>query len=58
MRSSLPVSALTLLGVMISVLGLFAAGDIRVTTIGLIALAVAAVLDIWERRSNQLAGRE
>lgn len=52
MRSSLPVSALTFLGVVISVLGLFAAGDIRVTTIGLIALAVAAVLNIWERRSN------
>lgn len=52
MRQSLPVSALTIFGVVIAVLGLFAAGDIRVTAIGLITLAVAAVLNIWERRSN------
>lgn len=52
MSASLPVLALTSLGVLIAVLGLFAVGDIRVTIVGLVALVVASILGIWERRSD------
>lgn len=52
MSASLPVLALTGLGVLIAFIGLFAAGDIRVTIVGLVALVVASVLGIWERRSD------
>jgi len=44
--ASLPVMILTVLGALIAVLGLFAAGDIRVTIIGLVAVAFAGVLQV------------
>lgn len=46
MSASLPVMILTVLGALIAVLGLFAAGDIRVTIIGLVAVAFAGVLQV------------
>ena len=42
MTTSLPVSALVVLGSIIAVLGLFAAGSIVVAAVGLVAVAVAA----------------
>jgi hypothetical protein len=43
---SLPVAALTVLGV----LGLFAAGDIRITIVGLVAIVIAGFLQVWGQR--------
>jgi hypothetical protein len=37
---------LTVLGLLIAVLGLFAAGDIRVVIVGLVAIAFAGVLQV------------
>ena len=51
MSTSLPVLALVVLGILVAVLGLFAAGDIAVTAVGLGALAVAGVLDVLDRRT-------
>jgi hypothetical protein len=49
--TSLPVLTLVVLGAIVAVLGLFAAGDIAVTAIGLGAIAVAGVLDVLGRRT-------
>ncbi len=46
MSMSLPVSALVFLGVLIAVLGLFAAGNIVITIVGLVAVFGAGVLQI------------
>ena len=43
---SLPVFILTLLGTVIAVLGLFAAGDLGLVIVGLASVAVAAVLHV------------
>jgi hypothetical protein len=51
MTTSLPVAALVVLGSLIAVLGLFAAGSIVVATVGLVAIAVAGVLDLFGRRA-------
>ena len=50
MNASLPVIALTVLGVLIAVLGLFAAGDIALVALGLGALVGAGILSAVERR--------
>lgn len=47
---SLPVSVLTGLGALITVLGLFAAGDLAVVIVGLSAVAVGGVLHVLDRR--------
>jgi hypothetical protein len=47
---SLPVAALTILGILITLLGLFAAGDIRVTIVGLVALAFGGILQVLSQR--------
>lgn len=49
--TSLPVLALVVLGILIAVLGLFAAGDIAVTAVGLVAIAVGGMLDVVGRRT-------
>jgi hypothetical protein len=49
--TSLPVATLVSLGTLVAVLGLFAAGDIAVTALGLGAIAVAGVLDVLGRRA-------
>jgi hypothetical protein len=41
---------LTILGALIAVLGLFAASDIRVTIVGLVAVAFAGVLEVLGTR--------
>ena len=51
--SSMPVLALSLLGIIIAVVGLFVAGNIQVTIIGLVALGFAGLLQVLsERRSG------
>ncbi|HSJ34848.1 MAG TPA: hypothetical protein VLB85_07300 [Acidimicrobiia bacterium] len=47
--SSLPVLALTGLGILITVLGLFAAGDMAIVVIGLAAIFGAGVIGVIER---------
>jgi hypothetical protein len=51
MTASLPVAALVVLGSLITVLGLFAAGSIVVAAVGLLAIAVGGVLDVVGRRT-------
>lgn len=51
MSTSLPVAALVVLGSLVAVLGLFAAGSIVVAAVGLAAIAVAGVLDVLGRRA-------
>jgi hypothetical protein len=51
MTASLPVAALVVLGSLITVLGLFAAGNIVVAAVGLLAIAVGGVLDVVGRRT-------
>ncbi|HET7168704.1 MAG TPA: hypothetical protein VFI69_05835 [Candidatus Limnocylindrales bacterium] len=50
MSTSLPVLVLVFLGALIAILGLFAAGNIVVAAVGLIAIAVGGVLDVAGRR--------
>ena len=50
MSSSLPVMALTFLGIIIAALGLFAAGDIRIVIVGLAAIGFAGVLQLLGSR--------
>lgn len=47
---SVPVFMLTLLGTLIAVLGLFAAGNIWVVIVGLVAVAFAGVLQVISTR--------
>lgn len=44
---SLPVLMLTVLGTVITVLGLFAAGDMTVVIVGLVSIAVAGLIHIF-----------
>lgn len=50
MSISFPVAALTFLGILVTVLGLFAAGDIRVAAVGLVAIFGAGLLEAIGRR--------
>lgn len=52
MSTSLPVAALTFLGILIAVLGLFVAGDIWVSVIGLAAIFAAGLLEVLDRRRS------
>lgn len=51
MSTSLPVTTLVSLGSLVTVLGLFAAGNIVVVAVGLVAIAVGGVLDVLGRRA-------
>jgi hypothetical protein len=50
--TSVPVAALTFLGVLIVVLGLFAAGNMAVVIVGLVAIAFAGVLQVFGQRRD------
>jgi hypothetical protein len=50
MSISLPVAALSVLGILITVLGLFAAGNMAVVALGLLALFGAGLLEVIGRR--------
>jgi hypothetical protein len=43
---SAPVAALTFLGILIALLGLFAAGSVPLVVVGLAAIAVAGILQV------------
>lgn len=49
---STPVVALTVLGVLIVVLGLFAAGNLTIVIVGLLAICSAGVLEVLGRRAG------
>lgn len=51
MSSSLPISILAILGLLISLLGLFAAGELVMVALGLAAVFGAGVLGIADRRT-------
>jgi hypothetical protein len=50
--TSLPVAALTVLGILVAMLGLFAAGDIGVVGVGLVAIFGAGLLEAAARRTT------
>jgi hypothetical protein len=50
MSSSFPVMALTFLGIIIAALGLFAAGNIQIVIVGLVAIGFAGVLQLMSGR--------
>ncbi len=50
MSTSLPVLTLVILGAIVAVLGLFAAGNIVVSAVGLVAIAFGGVLEVVGRR--------
>ena len=52
MSFSAPVMALTFLGILIALLGLFAAGNIYLIVTGLVAIAVAGVLQVMGQRRS------
>lgn len=47
---SLPVLVLTGIGAIIALLGLFAAGNVQLVIVGLVAIAVAGALHVAEQR--------
>ena len=47
---STPVVALTFLGTLITVLGIFVAGNLTVVIVGLLAIGSAGVLELFGRR--------
>ena len=50
MSASLPVLSLTVLGILVALLGLFAAGSIMIVVVGLAAIGAAGVLEVMGRR--------
>ena len=50
MTTTAPVAALTFLGILIAVLGLFAAGSIAVAAVGLLAIFGAGLLQVLGAR--------
>ena len=53
MSTSAPVATLVILGAVIAVLGLFAAGNIVVTSVGLIAIFAAGILQVAAAKVNR-----
>jgi uncharacterized membrane protein HdeD (DUF308 family) len=51
-QTSAPVAALTFLGILIVVLGLFVAGNIAISIVGLVAVFGAGLLHTLETRSR------
>lgn len=50
MQMSVPVIALTFLGVLLAVLGLFVAGNVTLVVIGLVAVFAAGLLQVLGSR--------
>jgi hypothetical protein len=53
MSVSIPVAALTVLGILLAVLGLFVGGSIELVVIGLIAITMAGVLQVAGSRRTE-----
>ncbi len=51
MSTSAPVATLVILGAVIAVLGLFVAGNVVLTVVGLLAVFAAGLLQVAEVRS-------
>ena len=49
---NMPAAALVVLGIVITILGLLAAGNPAIVVIGLLALAAAGVLEAFTRRAT------
>jgi hypothetical protein len=60
MSTSAPVATLVILGAVIAVLGLFAAGNIVVSIVGLVAVFAAGLLQVAEARltDNRVSRRQ
>ena len=52
METTAPVAALTILGNLLAVLGLFVAGNIQLVIVGLVAIFAACVLQVLGARSR------
>ena len=52
METTAPVAALTILGIVLAVLGLFVAGNIQLVIVGLVAIFAAGVLQVLGARSR------
>ena len=50
MQTSLPVAALTVLGILLAVLGLFVGGSVELVVIGLVAIFGAGLLQVAGNR--------
>ncbi len=50
MSGSFPIWALTALGILIVVLGLFVGGSVELVVVGLAAIAVAGILEVLRAR--------
>ncbi len=46
MKASFPVAALTILGILLAVLGLFVGGSVELVVIGLLAIGFAGILEV------------
>ncbi len=57
MNSSLPVTALTVLGILTVLLGFFAAGEILVVALGFAALVAAGLINALETRGRKSNNR-
>jgi hypothetical protein len=51
--TSIPVAALTVLGILIAVLGLSVGGSVQLVVIGLATIAVAGILQVASSRRMQ-----
>ena len=51
MNTTAPVAALTILGILLAVLGLFVAGNMQIVVVGLIAIFAAGLLQVAGRRT-------
>lgn len=52
---SIPVAALTFLGILVSVLGLFVAGNVALLAIGLVTILAAGILEVIGGRAGRAA---
>lgn len=52
MQTSTPVAALTILGILLAVLGLFVAGSIEIVIVGLLSIFAAGLLQVAGSRRS------
>ena len=52
MQTTAPIAALTILGVILAVLGLFVAGNLTIVVVGLLAIFGAGVLQVVASRRS------
>ena len=57
MKASFPVAALTILGILLAVLGLFVGGSVELVVIGLLAIGFAGILEVVGSRQGLIRHR-